>query len=95
VIQDPSEIHGDSVKNVEREVSTYFGNTRRNIRKTKLMNLQRTVRTKSSVSGGINAFKRGYQSRSNLVKDSTGDLLANSHNILSKWKNFFSQLLNV
>jgi hypothetical protein len=30
---------------------------------------------------GINEFKRGYQPRSNLVKDENGDLLADSHNI--------------
>jgi hypothetical protein len=34
---------------------------------------------------GINEFKRGYQPRNNLAKD----------NILNRWKNYFSQLLNV
>jgi hypothetical protein len=29
------------------------------------------------------------------VKDENSDLLADSHNILNKWKNCFSQLLNV
>jgi hypothetical protein len=29
------------------------------------------------------------------VKDENGDLLADSHNILNKWKNYFSQLMNV
>jgi hypothetical protein len=29
------------------------------------------------------------------VKDEKGDLLADSRNILSRWKNYFSQLLNV
>jgi hypothetical protein len=44
---------------------------------------------------GNNEFKRGYQSRNNLVKYENGDLLADSHNILNRWKNYFSQLLNV
>jgi hypothetical protein len=44
---------------------------------------------------GINGFKRGYQPRNSLVKDENGDLLVNSHNILNRWKNYFSQLLNV
>jgi hypothetical protein len=44
---------------------------------------------------GINEFKRGYQLRNNLVKDENGDVLVDSHNILNRWKNFFSQLLNV
>jgi hypothetical protein len=29
------------------------------------------------------------------VKYENGDLLADSHNILNRWKNYFSQLLNV
>jgi hypothetical protein len=41
---------------------------------------------------GINGFKRDYKPRNNLVKDENGDLLADSHNILTRWKNDF--LLN-
>jgi hypothetical protein len=44
---------------------------------------------------GINEFKRGYQSRKSFVKDENVDLLADSHIILNRWKNYFSQLLNV
>jgi hypothetical protein len=29
------------------------------------------------------------------VKDENGDLLVDSHNILHRWKNYYSQLLNV
>jgi hypothetical protein len=29
------------------------------------------------------------------VKDENGDLLADSHNILNRWKKYFSQLLHV
>jgi hypothetical protein len=38
---------------------------------------------------------RGYQCRSNILKDENGDRLVDSHNILNRWKNYFSQLLNV
>jgi hypothetical protein len=44
---------------------------------------------------GINVFKRGYQPTSNFVKDENGDFLADSHNILNRWKNYFSRLPNV
>jgi hypothetical protein len=44
---------------------------------------------------GINEFKKGYQCRSKLVKDEIGDLLADPRNILNRWKNYLSQLLNV
>jgi hypothetical protein len=44
---------------------------------------------------GINEFMKGYESRTNFVNDEKGDLLAESRNILNRWKNYFSQLLNV
>jgi hypothetical protein len=44
---------------------------------------------------GTNEFKRGHQPRNNLLRDENGDLLADSHNILNRWKNYFSQLLYV
>jgi hypothetical protein len=30
-----------------------------------------------------------------LIKDEKGGLLPDSHNIFKRWKNYFSQLLNV
>jgi hypothetical protein len=36
-----------------------------------------------------------YEMSNNLVKDEDGDLLADSHNVLNRWKNYFSRLLNV
>jgi hypothetical protein len=44
---------------------------------------------------GINEFKKGYQPRTNLVKDEKGDLLADPHKIVNRWMNYFCQLLNV
>jgi hypothetical protein len=43
----------------------------------------------------INDFKEGYQSGTNIVKDEDDDLLADSHSILQRLRNNFSQLLNV
>ena len=33
---------------------------------------------------GINDFKKGYQPRTNIVKDNRGDLVADSHSILAR-----------
>jgi hypothetical protein len=44
---------------------------------------------------GRNDFKKGYQPRTNIVKDEKGDLVADSQSILARWRNHFSQLLNV
>jgi hypothetical protein len=41
----------------------------------------------------INDLKMGYQPKNNLVKDENGDLLADSKNIVNRWKYFFSELL--
>ena len=35
---------------------------------------------------GINDFKKGYQSRTNIVKDEKGDLVTDSHSILARWR---------
>jgi hypothetical protein len=43
----------------------------------------------------INDFKKGYQPRTNVVRDEKGDLVADSHSILARWRNHFFQLLNV
>jgi len=44
---------------------------------------------------GINDFKKGYQPRCNIVKDEKGDLVADSHSIVVRWRKYFSQLFNV
>jgi len=43
----------------------------------------------------INDFKKRYQPRCNIIKDEKGDLVADSHSIVVRWRNYFSQLFNV
>jgi hypothetical protein len=38
----------------------------------------------------LGKFKKGYQPRTNLVKDERGDLLVVVHKILNRWKNYLS-----
>jgi hypothetical protein len=60
------------------------------------MSLQQTVRTRTSETCIEQyEFRRDYELRNNLVKDENGDLLADSHKTLNRWKNYFPQLLNV
>ena len=40
-------------------------------------------------------LRRGYQPRCNIVKDQKGDLVADSHSIVARWRNYFSQLFKV
>jgi hypothetical protein len=95
--QDPSEINGDNVNNISCEASRYCRNKKREYLKYKINELATNSKNKNSryLYRGINKFKRGYQLRNNFVKDENGDLLADSHDILNRWQNYFSLLLNV
>ena len=44
---------------------------------------------------GINDMKKVYQHRTRIVKDEKGDLVADSHSIMARWRNYFYQILNV
>jgi hypothetical protein len=46
------------------------------------------------MNSGISDLKKGYQPRTNIVNDEKGDLVVESHSILARWRNHFSQLLN-
>jgi hypothetical protein len=78
-------------------VKPYFRNKKQENLKEKINKLAINSKNKNMryLHRGINEFKKGYQPRNNLVKDENGDLLVDSHNILNRWKNCFSQLLNV
>jgi len=43
----------------------------------------------------ISDLKKGYQPRTNTVMDEKGDGVADSYSILSRWRNYFSQRMNV
>ena len=44
---------------------------------------------------GISDFKKGYQPRTNIIKDEKGDLVTECHSILAWWWNYFFQLFIV
>jgi hypothetical protein len=95
-LQDQSEINEDNRNNKRREAGRHFRNKKRENLKDKINELAMNNKNKyiRNLYRGINEFKKGYQPIRNLVKDWNGDLLADSH-ILNRWKNCFSQLLNV
>jgi hypothetical protein len=95
-LQDPSVVNEDNLSNVRREASRHFMNKERKYLKDKINELE-SNRKKiiRYLYRGINEFKKGYQPRNNLVKDEKGDLLADPHNIMTRWMNYFCQILNV
>ncbi|PNF41987.1 ELAV-like protein 4 [Cryptotermes secundus] len=94
---DPSKLNGDNLNNIRHETSRHFRNKKREYLKDKIDELAMNSKNKNirDLYRRINDFKKGYKPSSNLVKDENGDLLADSHNILNRWRNYFSQLLNV
>jgi len=43
----------------------------------------------------ISAFKKGYQPRTRIIIDEKGDMVTDFHSVLARWRNHFSQLLNI
>jgi hypothetical protein len=82
-LQDPIEINWDNLNNVRHEASRRFRSKKREYLKDKINELAMNSKKKNTrnMYRGMNEFKRGYQSRNNLVKDENGDLLAELQNI--------------
>jgi hypothetical protein len=96
-LQDPSEINGDNMNNARHEAGIYFRNKKREYMKDKINEIATNSKNKniSDLYRRIHEFMRGYQPRNKLVKAEYVDLLEDYHNILNRWKNYFSQLLNM
>jgi hypothetical protein len=77
------------VNNVRREASKYFREKYKYYLKDKINELATTNKIKNirDLHRGVNEYTRIYQPRNNLVKGVNGDLLADSNNIFSRWKN--------
>ena len=95
-IQDPSRSNVDNLNNVGCDAST-FQEQKKAYLKAKIEKLG----TNSKINNirylyrGINDFKKGYQPKTIIVKDEKGDLVPDSHSIMTRWRNYFSQLFNV
>jgi hypothetical protein len=89
-------VNGDNMDNVSHETSKIFGAKKGEYLKNKINELETNSKNKNirDLYRGINEFNKGYQLRTNTVNEENGDLLANSHSSLNRWKNYFCQLLN-
>jgi hypothetical protein len=96
-LQNPNQSNVDNLNNVRREGSRHFRKKKKEYLKTIINELETNSKNKNirDLYEGINDFKKGYQPRTNVVKDEKGDLVADSHSILAKWRNHFFQLLSV
>jgi hypothetical protein len=96
-LQNPSQINGDNLQNVRHENSRIFRKKKREYLKDKINEVETNYKNKNirELYRGINEFKKGYQPRINIIKDEKGNLLAYPQSVLSRWENFFNQMLNV
>ena len=96
-IQDPSRSNVDNLNNIRRDASRHFWNKKKAYLKVKIEELETNSKINSvrDLYRGINDFKKGYQPRTTIVKDKKGDMVADSHSIMVRWRKYFSQLLNV
>jgi hypothetical protein len=97
MLQDPGKGNKDSTSDVRWEASRHFRNKEREYLKDKINELESNSKNKNirDLYRGINEFKKDYQPRTKLVKGERGDLHADPHKILNRWKNYFCELLNV
>jgi len=96
-LQDPCQSNVDNLNTVRREVGLHFRNKRKEYLRAKIEELEANskIHIIRDLCRGINDFKKWYQPRCNIVKDEEGDLVADSHRIVVRWRNYFSQLFNV
>jgi hypothetical protein len=75
----------------------FSGRKKREYLKEKINELETNIKNKNirDLYKGINELKKGYQPRTNIVKDANGDLLADYRNIFEQMKKYICQLRNV
>jgi len=88
-MQDPSGNSVDNLNNVRHDASRHFRNKKKAYLKAKIEELETDSKINNvrDLYSGINDFKKGYQPRTILVKDEKGDLVADSHSIIARWRN--------
>ena len=96
-MQDPTQLNRYNYHTERRETSRTLRNKKRDYLKGKLSEIDTNSKNKNirDLYKGMKDFKKGYQARVTLIKNENEELLADSNSILNRWKDNFSQLLNV
>jgi hypothetical protein len=96
-MQDPSLNNVENLNKIRWDASRHLRNKKKTCMKAKIEELETNSKVKNvrDLYRGINDLKKGYQPRTNIVKDEIGDLVVDSHSMLARWSNYFSQVLNV
>jgi len=96
-VQDPIQRNVDKLNNIRHKAGRHFRKKEKAYLKAKFEELETngTLKNIRDIYRCINDFKKGYQLKTNIIKDQKGDLVADPYSILARWRNYFSQLLNV
>jgi hypothetical protein len=87
----------DYLSNVRRAATRHFRNKKKAHLKAKIEELEPNSKINNieNLYRGNSSVKKWYQPRTRIVKDEKGDLVADSHSIMARWRNNFSHILNV
>jgi len=95
-LQDPNQFNADNLNSVRLEANRHCRNTKKEYLKAKIEELENNSKIKNIMNlyRGISNCKKGYQPRTDIVKDEKGDTVADSQSILAGWRNEL-KLLNI
>jgi hypothetical protein len=87
----------EQLQKISKEYKRLVRRKKREWEKEKIVEIEDNRRQKNvrEMYKGINSTKKGFQSKSNTVRDEKGDLIADRDGLLGRWKRYFDQLLNV
>jgi hypothetical protein len=85
-VQDTSQGKVENLNNVRRETSRYFRINKKEYLKAKIDKLETNSNMKNirDLYRGVNNFKKGYHSRTHIVKDEKGELVADCYSIVAR-----------
>ena len=94
-VQDPSQCNVDNLNNARHEASKHFRNKKKEYLNAKVKKLETNSKIKNikDLYRSIIDFKKGYQLRTDVVKDEKGDMVTDSYSILARWGNHIAQPL--
>jgi hypothetical protein len=96
-LQNPNNQTAEDFSNVRRDNCIMSRKRKRDYMKAKFKNLEENSKDKNirEMYKGIIEFKKGYQPCAYVIKKYDGITVADTTSTLSRWKRFFSNLLNV
>jgi hypothetical protein len=95
-LQDPNQSTLNNLNNARCAASRHFKNKKREHLKAKINELGRNSKNINirEFYRGVSDSKKGYQPKTNIVKDEKGVLVARFHSILVRCRSYFSQLFH-